>query len=348
MTLVNENINIQLMIYKKFIFAAFFVIILIILSYIYKQTTSVCPITLKKIKSSPPNNPSIINSTLFPLNTPIKNLCIKTAYNCCCLGNFSKYYVNTALSVDSNNTLFPWCSLINCAYNGVRALDFEVFSLNGSPIISSSLQDYGKRITYKESYNYVSFYETMINVQRYFIKESTYTGKCNTDPLFLIFRVYSDISGTYTDMYNALNNVFGTNPNTPNNIYTGNLSIATLNDIKLNNVIIIVQPHTIPPFEYKDKSVVNGKSLSDITSLRLDGTNILHAYDHDKKIQNDKYIMLCPPIDQSSCSNYDSIIGTDLKYQFVAMNFQSQDKNLTVYNKFINSPASNSFKIINW
>jgi hypothetical protein len=96
---------------------------------------------------------------------------IKTAYNCCCIGNFKNDYVDT-------------CALKNCASYGVRALDFQIYSLNNAPIVSASSV---KSTQYKEIYNHLSFYSVMKSVRQYFVDDSTNINR--TDPLFLIFTI---------------------------------------------------------------------------------------------------------------------------------------------------------------
>ena len=74
---------------------------------------------------------------------------IKTAYNCCALGEFK-------------NTFVSLCALKEVIRQGVRCLDFEVYSINNDPVIAvSSLSDYN----IKESYNSLAFEKVMETIR---------------------------------------------------------------------------------------------------------------------------------------------------------------------------------------
>ena len=52
----------------------------------------------------------------------LRDFYIKTAYNCCAGGAFKNDYVNV-------------CALKTCIQQGARCLDFEIFDVNGAPVI---------------------------------------------------------------------------------------------------------------------------------------------------------------------------------------------------------------------
>ena len=60
----------------------------------------------------------------------LRDYYIKTAYNCCAIGNFKNTYVST-------------CALKQVIRQGARCLDFEIYSLNDMPVVAvSSQEDY--------------------------------------------------------------------------------------------------------------------------------------------------------------------------------------------------------------
>ena len=60
----------------------------------------------------------------------LRDFYIKTAYNCCALGNFKNTFVST-------------CALEQVLRQRVRCLDFEIYSVNDKPVIAvSSLSSY--------------------------------------------------------------------------------------------------------------------------------------------------------------------------------------------------------------
>ena len=75
---------------------------------------------------------------------------IKTAYNCCCAGNYKNDFVNI-------------CALQNCIKEGARCLDFEIYSVNNMPVIAASSVN---NITIKETYNSVPFANAMYEIEK--------------------------------------------------------------------------------------------------------------------------------------------------------------------------------------
>ena len=53
----------------------------------------------------------------------LRDFYIKTAYNCCAIGNFKNTYVST-------------CALKQVIRQGARCLDFEIYSVNNEPVIA--------------------------------------------------------------------------------------------------------------------------------------------------------------------------------------------------------------------
>uniref|UniRef100_A0A6C0EXN9 PI-PLC Y-box domain-containing protein n=1 Tax=viral metagenome TaxID=1070528 RepID=A0A6C0EXN9_9ZZZZ len=271
------------------------------------------------------------NTNLSLLHTDsqqmLSSFFIKTAYNCCCTGNFRNDYVDL-------------CSLINCAGQGVRALDFQIYSLKNKPIISASTVT---STNYKEIYNYLDFYDTMINVKRYFIDDPASSAN-NTDPLFLIFRLYSTNTTIYDSMADALNSVFGFANPTGNIIYMASSKLILDNETLSNlnkKVIIIVDP------TYGDPAKFNSSKLNWYNSLTM-GTQTNNVYRENDAIINVSDILakstthlsfLYPDVGLSS-SNYDFITtGIFNKISFIGMNFQTNDKWLTTYTTFFNKNA---------
>ena len=295
---------------------AFIIIVLIAVYAIFQ-------ITRKNLNCSKINaytSPSIVNMTSTVSGLTLLQVYVKTAYNCCCSGNFKNDYVDN-------------CALLNCAKQGVRALHFDIYSLNNRPVISTASVTGNK---YKELYNSLDMYSTMDIVKKKFMNKS--------DPLFLIFNVNSALSTTYESMYTILLEVFGTGNSTGNLIYfTDNLGGTQLSYL-VNKVVICVQAY--------DPKVFYASSLALITSLDLNGstskiyteTNILDYYTN-----SDVATVVIPPFPQvlfpnkqTSATNFD-FVTTGIKYgiTFIGMNFQKKDYLLDIYNTGF---GSSSFK----
>ena len=130
---------------------------------------------------------------------PIYDFYIKTAYNCCSAGNFKNSFV------DSNLTSPQFCALKTCIEQGARCLDFEIYSVNKEPVIATSSVN---SFNIKETFNFLKFSEAMS-----FIADNAFDVSITpvwSDPLFLNFRVMSDIQNNpiYPKIATSLLNSF--------------------------------------------------------------------------------------------------------------------------------------------
>jgi hypothetical protein len=128
------------------------------------------------------NRNSEFASTIAPINANspqclffLRDYYILTAFNCCSGGNYKNDYVGV-------------CNLIAVISQGVRCLDFEVYSLNNQPIVATSSSPLYPTC-YKESYNSVSFGDVMTTIQNYAFSNSTCPNP--TDPIIMHLRIKS-------------------------------------------------------------------------------------------------------------------------------------------------------------
>jgi hypothetical protein len=256
---------------------------------------------------------------------------VKTAHDCCCSGDYKNDYVDL-------------CALINCRDEGVRALDFQIYSLLKKPIIAAASVPGNK---YKEIYNSLDFYTTMQEVKRRFL-----TSECSnfSDPLFLIFRVNSALQATYDSMFSSLLEIFGSGSTTGNILYinrTTDIGLVKLSDL-INQVVICVYAYDAPTF-YKSQ-------LTTITSLDLNTAKNKIRYETELL---DKQLTILPtdvvgsilstttniafPNQQSSSANMDFVM-TGLYYgiTFIGMNFQKADSGRVSYDKFFSKGGNGS------
>ena len=109
---------------------------------------------------------------------------IKTAYNACSGGAYKNDYVNI-------------CNLKAVIKQGVRCLDFEVYSLNNQPIVATSTTN---NFYVKETFNYVPFSDVMSTITNYAFAGGTCPNP--TDPLIIHLRVMSNNLNVYENMAN--------------------------------------------------------------------------------------------------------------------------------------------------
>lgn len=98
-----------------------------------------------------------INGNIRPLNKTdpqcgytFKDYYIKTAYNACSGGSFTNDYVSI-------------CVLKDIMKQGVRAFDFEIFSINDNPVVATSDSD---SYYYKQTFNYIEFVNVMDTINQ--------------------------------------------------------------------------------------------------------------------------------------------------------------------------------------
>lgn len=249
------------------------------------------------------------------LNTQLNKVCVKTAYNCCCTGDFKNDYVDT-------------CALVNCSKQGVRALDFTIYSLHGEPVIAASTMTSRK---YKEMYNSLPFSKTMSQVKQMFMYD---TANCTNikDPLFLIFRIQSANLNLYNKIADILQSVFGYSNADGDKIYKSKSIETELISALMGKVIICVDTTGVTGYENTTLSNITALVLGTMTSQIIRETE---AYDMlESKIEiNDPNINILYPDFTNKSTNYDfNTVGLKQQFQFIGMNFQMNDVYLDAYN----------------
>lgn len=297
-----------------------FVLLFFVLLYVFLMVRKQ-DYNCKLIQSYPYQTMNTLTNEV--LQTPLNKTSVKTAYNCCCTGDFKNDYVDS-------------CALMNCAKQGVRALDFTVYSLHGEPVIAAATIG-SKR--YKEMYNSLPFSKTMSQVKQMFLYDSVNCSNI-TDPLFLIFRIQSSNINIYSKMGDILTSVFGDGNASGNKLYKPTdqqpLDTELISNLK-GKVIILVDITGLTGFE-------NSK-LFPITALQL-GTISNQIYRESEAYDlletgvnaNDTYINVLYPDYQSKSINYDfNTVGLKQHFQFIGLNFQMNDVYLDGYNKMFTS-----------
>ena len=91
----------------------------------------------------------------------LRDFYVETAYNCCALGDFK-------------NTFVSLCALKEVIRQGVRVLDFEIYSVDNKPVVAvSSISSYD----IKESYNYINLSDVLE-----VINDRAYSGQYCPNP----------------------------------------------------------------------------------------------------------------------------------------------------------------------
>jgi hypothetical protein len=258
----------------------------------------------------------------FKTDVSLNQVYVKTAYNCCCAGDFKNDYVDT-------------CALVNCAKQGVRALDFTVFSLNNKPVVSAS--SFNSPL-YKEQYNSLLFSEVMQQVKRSFLLD-TLNCPNTTDPLFLIFRIQSRHKKIYDNMADVLQSSFGSGNVAGNMLYTdiNQMKRATLKQF-IGKVVVMVDTTGLSGYESSKLSKMSVVNFGNIENRIIRAKDV---YDENRRARTPLTILY--PNLQRSSDNFDFTLGLPLGIQFIGLNFQTKDRYLDAYNSFFNNSAFKPF-----
>jgi len=260
-----------------------------------------------------------INTDNEAYSLNLRDYYIKTAYNACSAGQFKNDFVDT-------------CALKNCIKQGVRCLDFEIYSVNNSPVIAtSSVDDY----TTKETYNSVSFADMLSTVNDYAFSGGTCPNP--NDPLILHFRIMSNNTEIYSTMATQLESalsdrLLGSEYSYEN--HGENLGKTPLKDL-LGKVIIIVDKSN-PLFEKTplDEYVNIASNSVYMRALRY-SDGVKYTPDMDELIEfNQKCMSICLPDISSSDANYSASLAIKCGCQMVAMCVQNFDSNMEYYDMF--------------
>lgn len=249
---------------------------------------------------------------------------IKTAYNCCSGGNYKNDFVNL-------------CALKNAIKQGARCLDFEIYSVDGVPVISvSSKKDYN----IKEAYNSILFADAMTVVSTYAFSGGTCPNP--NDPLILHFRLMSNKAKIYDQMadilYNTLENeILGKDfsfENDGKNI--GSYPISRL----MGKVVIIADKSNTVFSSSKFNEYVNITSNSVfVRSMRF--TDVKFCPDANELLQYNKQNMtICLPDLSPTNKNYSPALVMSYGCQFVGMSFQNFDPYMEYYTQMFDEAGS--------
>jgi len=116
-----------------------------------------------------------------------------------CSGNLNDYYIKTAYNACSGgsykNDFVDICNLKAVIKQGVRCLDFEIYSIDNNPVVATSTSD---DYYVKETFNSVNFGDVMSTIQNYAFAGGTCPNP--TDPLIIHLRIKSNNQSMYTNM----------------------------------------------------------------------------------------------------------------------------------------------------
>jgi len=270
---------------------------------------------------------------------------ISTAYNCCSGGSYKNDYVSL-------------CPLKNIIKQGVRCLDFEIYSIDDNPVVATSTLDNNY---IKETYNSVNFEDVMSTIVNYAFSGSTAPN--STDPLLLhlrikstnqnmlskcgdIFKLYDSymLGSHYSYEYTYATPVDdpSTNNNTsqPNQYYTHNLGNVKLSELAGKIVIIVDRLNTAFMDNSKFYEYVNITSNS-VFMRALNYYDVKFTPDMTELQEyNKKNMTIAMPDNGINPENPSGIICREMGCQLIAMKYQDFDANLQEMIMFFDTAGS--------
>ena len=264
-------------------------------------------------------NPSVDVKTM-----PLRNFYIKTALNCCCLGEWKNNYVDTV-------------ALKSAIAQGYRCLDFEIYSEGNKPVVAASTKS---SFYYKETYNSILFLDAMTT-----LSQNAFTQAPNsTDPLFINLRIKSNNTKIIPDIVDAIHTQFGDKllGADYNYLYGGNnLGQTPISD--LMSKVIIIADLTNPMCTDKDLplfQIINFGSNSPFLHLLQYEMGVKNTPDMDALIDYNKKNMSIVLPDDPFKENINFNVASAFGCQFIGMMIQLKDINLEIYNKAFDDNGS--------
>jgi hypothetical protein len=243
---------------------------------------------------------------------------IKTAYNCCNGGSYKNDFVDI-------------CNLKAAIKQGIRCLDFEIYSIEDKPVVSSSTTD---DYYIKETFNYVDFANVMDTLRNY----AFVGGMCPnpTDPLLIHLRFKSNNQ----KMYSNLANIFKSNTDIMlGKNYSYEAQGKNLSNLKLlsmiNKIILIVDRSNTSFLDNTELLEFINLTSSSVFMRKYNYYNVKNNPDMNELIEfNRRGMTIVLPDKGNNPSNPSGIVSRANGCQMVAMRYQYVDNNLMENNLF--------------
>jgi len=248
----------------------------------------------------------------------LRDYYIKTAYNACSGGSYKNSYVDT-------------CTLKNLLKQGVRGLDFEIYSVNNQPVVATSTSD---NYCVKETFNSVNFSDVLSVIRDYAFASSTAPNPL--DPIILHLRIKSSNQEMYSNFAKILEgyNTMLLDKQYSFENYGKNFGQVKLSDIAGKVVITVDRSNTSFLESEAFYEYVNMTSSS-IFMRALHYYDIINAPDMIELIEYNKLNMTIGMPDKGiNPNNPSSLTMRTYGVQMLAMRYQLVDTNLEENNIF--------------
>ena len=313
------------------VFTTFIIIVFgIYFMYMYNLQTNEC----KAMRNIYPIRNTTINS-IVPTTQLLNAYCIKSAYNCCSLGSYKNDYVGT-------------CILTHILQQGVRFLDFEIFSVDDMPVVATSVSN---NFHEKETFNSVNFNDVMKTIQNTAFSPNlvgNYSDpiiihlrfKSNNpkmfDALLVIFKFYSSM---FVDKSLSISNTTPIDFTTvPVSSIMGKISVFVDDSNKVCTLCSALKEFinmrsngssSLRIYPFYD---IRNASQPDLFDMLSFNTKMTTANNVTTKSEINKGMTICIPNRDINPGNPNLSVTQSIDCNIVAMRFQHVDENLIAYN----------------
>jgi hypothetical protein len=243
-----------------------------------------------------------------------------------CSGNLYDYYIKTAYNACSGgsykNDFTNICNLKAVLKQGVRGLDFEIYSVDNTPVVATSTTG---NFYVKETFNSVNFGDVMSTIQDYAFAGGTCPNP--TDPIIIHLRIMSNNQ----QMYSNLANIFKSYDSLMlGNEYSYENNGQNLGSIPLTNfmgkIILIVDKTNNAFLENNDFLEYVNMTSNSVFMRALNYYDVKNCPDINELTNFNKTGMtIALPDSGTNPSNPSSVLCRASGCQMVAMRYQMVD-----------------------
>ena len=264
-----------------------------------------------------------LDDTNEDLKYTLKDYYINTAYNCCSGGSYRNDYVNT-------------CILKNILKQGVRGLDFEIYSIDNNPVVATSTVD---NYNIKETFNYVKFSDVMNIIVNYGFSQGNSPNY--NDPIILHLRIKSANQKMYSNFANLFKQYedryllgpkysyeFSTCNEANSSCNSNNLGDVKLLDLRRKIIVIV---------DKINNDFIDNQNFYEYVNMTSNSMfmRALNYYDvkftpdmNELQEYNKRNMTICLPDKGENPVNPSGIISRELGCQMLAMRYELFDTNL--------------------
>lgn len=325
---ISQNANED---FISYLIIAFTIIIIVcIISYILhlrNLDSSECN-NMNNLYSSVDGNLKSINKNDPDCSGNLYDYYVKTAYNACSGGSYKNDYVDV-------------CNLKAVLKQGVRCLDFEIYSVDNQPVVSTSTID---NVYVKETYNSVNFSDVMSIIKDYAFSNGTCPNPA--DPLIIHLRFMSNNQPMYSSLANIFKSydslMLGANYSYENN--GQNLGAQPLTSF-MGKIILIVDRSNNSFMENQDLLEYINVTSNSVFMRAYDYYNVKNSPDiNELTAFNMTGMTIVLPDKGANPSNPSGLFCRAAGCQMVAMRYQQAD-NFLEENKTFFDEASYAFAL---